>query len=89
MHIDTSEWRVWPCGVFLQSNQNDESRAPDVQVQKRDFPEGSQGFWLMLYADESMRIFISNQRNYFVLHNKKAGQTVYSEWKRFDKKGFT
>eukprot|EP01025_Chloroclados_australasicus_P040520 TRINITY_DN4236_c0_g1_i1.p1 TRINITY_DN4236_c0_g1~~TRINITY_DN4236_c0_g1_i1.p1 ORF type:complete len:219 (-),score=24.79 TRINITY_DN4236_c0_g1_i1:586-1242(-) len=59
-----------------------------LQVQKRDFPAGYKGFWKMLYADDSLRIFNTNKESLFVMYNQEAGKTVYTNWERFDKATF-
>jgi hypothetical protein len=43
-----------------------------MQVLKKDFPEGFRGFWDMIYADESLRIFYTNKNNIFALENLEA-----------------
>lgn len=60
-----------------------------TQIVEKPFPEGSKGFWNMLYADEGLRIFTTNQGNCFVMHNPDAGQKTYSNWRRFDKRALS
>ena len=59
-----------------------------MQITKRDFPEGYDAFWKMLYADDSLRVFMTNQGNHFAMVNEAAEGTPYEGWGRFDKSKF-
>lgn len=59
-----------------------------MQIVKKEFPANSQGFWRMVYADEGLRILVTNQGNHFALVNPDATGTAYTGWSRFDKSKF-
>jgi hypothetical protein len=50
-----------------------------LQVVSKAFPPDFKAFWTMLYADEGLRIFLTNQGNVFALYNEEAGGVVNTE----------
>ena len=40
-----------------------------MQITKKDFPDDFKAFWQMMYSDEGLRVFTTNQGNVFALYN--------------------
>lgn len=59
-----------------------------MQITKRDFPDNFTAFWRVMYADRELRVFETNQGNYFAMYNVDGNGTVYNAWSRFDASKF-